>query len=82
MKLNQEKQIEQKKDRLYEKIGENEKLAVELQAEKDNIYESLKDFTLSANKTEAAMAKMRDIDAEIKRIKNKIRKDNIAYDKL
>lgn len=63
-------------------MSENSKLIKELQAKKDAIYETTKDFKLSANKTDGAISEMRGCDSEIKKIQNKINRDKISYSEL
>lgn len=82
MKNSKEKKIEQRKNLLTSRVKENELLLKECQAKKDAVCLITKDFTLSANKTDEAIKKMRELDSEIKKIKNKIMRDKREYSEL
>ncbi|MEE9573624.1 MAG: hypothetical protein V3W20_11290 [Candidatus Neomarinimicrobiota bacterium] len=82
MKNSEQKKIGQRKNLLIQRVGENDLLLKECKSKKDEIYEATKDFTLSANKTNEAIKKMRELDSEIKKITNKIMRDRREYSEL
>lgn len=82
MKKDNEKKLKLRFNLLDSRITENRKLIPELQAKKDAIYETTKDFKLSANKTDLAIKKMREIDSEKLKLSRKIVRDEAELDSI
>lgn len=78
----EEKKAKKRKNLLTQRVSENELLLKECEQNKESIYDTLKDFKLSSNKTDDAIKRMREIDYEHKKISNKIMRDKREYSEL
>ncbi len=82
MKKSEEVVLKDKINSRLKRLEQNRGLLSETKAQKQQIYETVKDFTVSANKTDEAIKKMRSKDSEMNGLRRKISNDIKELDLL